>query len=451
MNNIIINSKKIKEALEGKDIDFLQELITTCHPVDIAESLRYLSTDDVNIFLSHLTLDKQAEVISYFTADKFKEVSLFLGSDRLALIFNSMSHDDRVHLLKLLPSDFCDEVVRLMAKSEREDVVKLLSYGEESVGAIMTTDYAVLYPQLTVEEALEKLRQEVFSTETINRVFVINESRHIVGTLKLAQIISAKRGLQIRDIMDETIVAIKVDDTPEHAAKMIAKYDMVALPVIDEQFRLCGIVTYDDAMDILQQEATEDFHHLGMVSHMPGNLTDSSSWSLYRRRVGWLVLLVFGNIFSGAGIAYFEDTIATYVALVFFLPLLIDSGGNAGSQSATIMVRALATGEVVLRDWGKMIGKEIFVALGLGLTMALAVSILGVVRGGYEIAFVVSTTMILVVIVGSLIGMSLPFILSRFNLDPASASAPLITSIADALGVLIYFAIATAVLGVGAA
>ncbi|MFN4271572.1 MAG: magnesium transporter [Aliihoeflea sp.] len=204
-------------------------------------------------------------------------------------------------------------------------------------------------------------------------------------------------------------------------ARKIARYDMLALPVVDADGRI----------------------RVGTVSNLATNLSDATVFMLYRARIVWLVLLVFGNIFSGAGIAYFEDTIEAYLALVFFLPLIIDSGGNAGSQSATLMVRALATGDVKLTDWGSMIGREVMVALGLGLTMALAVSVIGVFRGGPEIAMVVSSSMVLIDIVGSVIGMSLPFILSRFNLDPATASAPLVTSIADASGVLIYFFIAT--------
>lgn len=210
---------------------------------------------------------------------------------------------------------------------------------------------------------------------------------------------------------------------------------------------MVGIVTADDAMDVAQDEATEDFHKsggsLGRVAH---SIKDASVGVLYRNRVFWLVLLVFGNVFSGAGIAYFEDLIAANVVLVFFLPLLIDSGGNAGSQAATLMVRALATGDVVLRDWASMLGRELVVAGLLGLTMALAVSTIGFVRGGLSIALVVALTMQVIVIVGSVIGMSLPFLLSRFNADPASASSPLITTIADGAGVVIYFYIASRLL-----
>jgi len=204
----------------------------------------------------------------------------------------------------------------------------------------------------------------------------------------------------------------------------------------------------DAALKAQQREATEDFHKGASITNHVGNLRDATLGLLYRKRVLWLVVLVFGNLFSGAGIAAFEETIAAHIALVFFLPLLVGSGGNAGAQSATLMVRGLATGDVVMRDWWRMLGREFGVALALGATMAIAVAALGVLRGGPQIALIVASSMVLIVLLGSLIGMSLPFLLSRFKLDPATASGPLITSIADAAGVLVYFGIATQVLGI---
>ncbi len=201
-------------------------------------------------------------------------------------------------------------------------------------------------------------------------------------------------------------------------------------------------------LEVQRREATEDFHKGASITSHIGNLRHATLGLLYRKRVFWLVLLVFGNLFSGAGIAAFEETIAAHIALVFFLPLLVDSGGNAGAQSATLMVRGLATGEVVMRDWWRMLGREFAVALLLGCTMAVAVASLGVLRGGPQIALIVASSMVVIVLVGSLIGMSLPFLLSRFKLDPATASGPLITSIAEAAGVVVYFGFATQVLGI---
>lgn len=228
---------------------------------------------------------------------------------------------------------------------------------------------------------------------------------------------------------------------------MMRRYDLPALPVVDSDGVLVGIVTFDDVFDVAEAEATEDFHRSAAVSPLRGSYHEAGIGVLYRRRIGWLLTLVFVNIFSGAAIAAFEETIAAAVVLVFFLPLLIDSSGNAGSQAATLMVRALAMGEVRLKDWGRLLGKEVLVAALLGLTMGLAVAVIGVARGGPEVALVVALAMTLVVLVGSTIGTVLPFLLSRCKLDPATASAPLITSLSDIAGVLIYFSLASWLLG----
>jgi magnesium transporter len=228
---------------------------------------------------------------------------------------------------------------------------------------------------------------------------------------------------------------------------MIGRYDLTALPVVDSDGVLVGIVTVDDVLDVAEEEATEDFHRVGSVGPIRGSLRDARLPTLYRRRIGWLLVLVFVNLLSGAGIAYYQDTIAATVALVFFLPLLIGSAGNAGAQASTLMVRAMATGDVDAGDWLRLLGRELAVAMALGLTMALAVSVIGVFRAGSDVATVVAVTMVAVVVVGSLVGMSLPFLLDRLGLDPATASAPLVTSIADIAGVLVYFALASWYLG----
>jgi len=309
----------------------------------------------------------------------------------------------------------------------------------------MTSDYAVLTAELTTGEALQKLREEALDQETIYRTYIIDSDRQLVGSVRLQDLFLAPSKARVADVMERNTHAVTVTDDQEQVAQQVARYDLLALPEVDAEGRLVGIVTHDDAMDVIQEEATKDFHRVG-ASKMVRNMRDASVFMLYRARIVWLILLVFGNIFSGADIAYFEDTITAYVALVFFLPLLIYSGSNAGSQSATLMVRALATGQVWLNDWSWMIGREVLVALLMGLSMAAAVSVIGIFRAGPESALVVALSMVIIVIVGSVISMLLPLALTKLNLDPATASAPLVTSTADAAGVLIYFAIATAFL-----
>lgn len=275
---------------------------------------------------------------------------------------------------------------------------------------------------------------------------MIDRERKLLGSVRLQDLITAPTQARVADLMKTCPYTIRVDDDEEEAARRIARYDVIALPVVDADNRLVGIITHDDATDVMQAGATEDFHRVGTVTHLESGVGSASIPMLYRARIVWLMLLVFGSIFSGAGIAHFEDTIAANLTLMFFLPILISSGGNAGSQSATLMIRALATGEVGISDWTRVLGRELILAILLGLSMAGAIAVLGVVRGDLQIALIISLSMTLIVIVGSLIGMLLPFVLSRFRLDPAKASTPLVTSIADATGVLIYFSIANVIL-----
>ena len=319
-------------------------------------------------------------------------------------------------------------------------------YEAGTVGSIMTSAYLVLGAAQTIAEALQTIRIEAPSMTTIYQAYVLDSNQRLVGAVSLRDLLLADPAMKIEQIMATEVVYSNAQAPRTEATQQIAEYDLVAVPVVDEEGRMVGIVTHDDALDVTEEESTEDQLKLGAVAGIALSLKDASITALYRTRVGWLLVLVFANIFSGAGIAHFEDLIESMVVLVFFLPLLVDSGGNAGSQSATLMVRALATGKVVAKDWLQMLGKEFLVSLLLGISMAIAVSMIGYFRGGMDIALIVSLTMVTIVIVGSVIGMSLPFLLTRFKMDPASASAPLVTSICDGVGVLIYFNIASAFL-----
>ena len=311
----------------------------------------------------------------------------------------------------------------------------------------MTSEYVALRPFFSVRQALEKMRLEAPDKETIYYAYVIDEKRRLLGFVSLKDLILARHDTLIEDLMYRELITATVDETQEEVARKLAKYDLIAIPVTNGDEALVGIVTFDDAHDVSETEATTDFHRMGSVALIKTSLREASIRLLVKKRLPWLLILVFMNIFSGAGIAYFEETIAAAVALVFFLPLLIDSGGNAGSQSATLMVRAFAVGDVRLKDWLQLLGKEIGGALTIGLGMGAAVSLVGLYRGGPDIAIVVAISMVIVVLVGSLIGMSLPFLLIRLGLDPATSSAPLVTSLADMAGVIIYFSIATWYLG----
>ncbi len=436
----------LREAIASADDAQIQAALDELQPADIAEFVRHEDTETTLRLISYLPIEDRADTIAYLEFSDQLEIARSLDENSLARLFMHMNSDERADLFNGLDQERQETILRRLARDEREDLRKLSSYEEGTAGAIMTSEYAVIPVNCTVEQALAHLRATAPDAETIYQVYLLDDQHRIAGTVSLRELILSRSTTPIAELMTTDVLSVGVDTPQEEVARLIARYDLLALPIVNGGDRMVGIVTYDDAMDVAEAEATEDIHKGATIGKMTESLRGASMLTLYRKRAGWLVLLVFGQLFSGMGIAYYENTIATYIALIFFLPLLVGSSGNAGSQAATLMVRGLATGDVRMKDWGRLLGKEVLVATALGLTMAAAVSMLAVYRGGYEIAIVVSLSMIAVVVVGSLIGMSLPFVLSRFNLDPATASAPLVASIADAAGVLVYFGIATAIL-----
>ncbi|WP_031388114.1 magnesium transporter [Desulfonatronum thiodismutans] len=451
MNKATIFTTISKYLAENRDQE-TREFCDSLHPMDLAAYLPSFPRKEQLRILEIIGSEIAADIVCRLDHDEQSQLSKAMPDRQLAEIMNHMPSDDRVDLFKRLPEDRGETVLGLMAKVEREDIRKLGSYAEGTAGAIMTSEYVTLTPDMTVQQALEKVRLEAPDKETIYTIYVIDAQRRLLGAVSLRNLITAKPAMHVHEIMQEKPVHVHAGEDQEEVARKLNKYDLLAIPVINGNEALAGIVTFDDVHDVMVEETTEDFHKMGGLGHKapPGlasiNMRDASFWMMFSKRIPWLLILVFMNIFSGAGIAYFEDTIEAVIALVFFLPLLIDSGGNAGSQAATLMVRALATGKAKLSDWFHLLGREVLVSAALGLSMGLAVSMIGIFRAGPEVAVVVAMTMVCTVLFGSVVGMSLPFILSKLRMDPATASAPLITSIADIGGVLIYFSIATFVL-----
>ncbi|MFG6176345.1 magnesium transporter [Halomonas sp. THAF12] len=437
-------------ALEIDDRERLGSLLPELRSADIAEILQDLLEDEdalrARALLDCLPLERQASVIGHLHGEEQLAFTSGMGDDRLQAMLEEMGADERADLFKVLDDDRREALLRRMAHQEREELKRLASYEEGTAGALMTSDYVAIPAGMTVSRAMMRVRQTAPDAETVYQLYVIDPEGRLAGTMSLRQLMVARPGARVDDLMIHDVIHTTVDTPQEEVARIVARYDLLALPVVDETRRLVGIVTHDDALDVVESEATEDIHKGMSIGALEDGVSRVPLWSLYRKRVTWLVLLVFGNLLSGAGIAHYEATISAQVALVFFLPLLIGSGGNAGAQAATLMVRGMATGDVGVRDWGKLLGRELLVAGSLGLTMALAVAPIGVLRGGEAVALVVAISMIAIVLFGSLLGMCLPFLLDRLGWDPATASAPLVTTLIDASGVLIYFSIATLVL-----
>ncbi|HON17951.1 MAG TPA: magnesium transporter [Salinivirgaceae bacterium] len=424
--------KKLKVELQKYDAVQIAELIETLEDNNDVIVFRLLAREQAKEVFQILEPDKQEDIIEQLA----KNVRIITS------LLNDLDPDDRTALFEELPGKITQRLIQLLSPEERQIAVRLLGYPEESIGRLMTPEYVAVKPYFTINQALNHIRKWGKNSETLNVIYVVDDQWKLIDDIRIKEIILADPEQKISDIMDNRFVALSAFDDQEVAIKTFQDYDRVALPVIDTNGILLGIVTVDDVMDIAEEESTEDFHKFGSFSDAVTSPLKASVIHLFQKRISWLVILVFMNVFSGAAISNFESLISSVVSLVFFLPLLIDSGGNAGSQSATLMVRALATGDVELSDWYRLILKELLVSLLLGIAMALAVSTVAYFRSP-EIIYVVAAAMVLNVITGSVIGMVLPFIFTKLKFDPATASAPLITSIADICGVIIYFSIAT--------
>jgi len=449
MNKVILK-EKIHRFLDGRNASEIKLLFEELHPSVTAEVLEAFTPADIEFVLELLTPRKRAELFGFFAPERQLSLIAEIDEKMATEVITYLSHDERVDLLGELPEDRREALVKKLAQKEREDVLRLESYDEGTIGSIMTSDYVALSLEMSASQALDKIRSEASDAETIYYAYVIDSERHLKGVVSLKQLILAKPNAQVEAMMRSGLITLHTRAPVEEAVRELRKADLIALPVLDRHGKMVGIVTHDDVHDVQEEEATEDFHRMAAAPGLKTlNMRSASVWQMLQKRLPWLLVLVFANIFSGAGIAYFEDTIEAVLALVFFLPLLIDSGGNAGSQAATLMVRALAVGDVRMRDWFYFLRKEVGISLAMGLAMGLAVAAIAAFRAP-EVGVVVAMTMTCTVLVGSMIGMMLPFILTRLKLDPATASAPLITSLADIAGVLIYFSIATWYLGIGA-
>ncbi len=437
---------ELAELVEGRDWPGLRARLARLPVQDVAALMPDLTREQRVPLFRLLPRRRSAEVFSYLGPEQQDELIADLTNEETRRLLGHLPPDDRTALLQELPAEVTRRLLGLLSPAALRQARELLGYPPESVGRLMTPDYIAVQPQWTVARALKAIRAGARRGEPANVIYVVDAQGRLLGAVDLRRFILASPHTAVRRLVGGSPVQLSAFEDREAAVRAIQHYDLAAVPVVDSEGVLLGIVTVDDVMDVAEAEATEDFHKMGTVGALKGGVREASPWLLYRSRVSWLVLLVFANLLTGLGIAYYEATIEAVIALVFFMPLIVASGGNAGAQASTLMVRAIATGEARPQDLAHLLAKETAVSAALGVTMGLAIWGVGAIQGGTEIGIAVALSMVCVVVVGSLFGMVLPFLLHRLRLDPAAASAPLVTSIADILGVLIYLAIATAIL-----
>lgn len=434
------------ELVASGDQPGLKAALNAMPSADVAEYLdEHFEVYNTLALMELMDAEQQAEVFGYLRPAHQQELASHMELSLLAKLFQDMSSDERADVYALLDIKLQDALMRRMARSEREDLLRLASYEEGTVGSVMTSDYAAIPEGISVEEALKKLRQSAPEKESIYQVYVVNKKHKLMGVASLRQLLTATPHEMIDDLMTRDVVTINPDMPQSEAARIISRYDLIAIPAVTDDNLLVGMVTFDDAMDVVEEEDTDTMHKSATVGKLEVSLSEATAVTLYSKRIPWLVLLVFASIFSGAAIMYYEDIFMTYAPLMFFLPLLIASGGNSGSQTATLVIRAIATGDIGKGDGLRLFAKELLVSAMLGVSMAVAVMLVAYFRSP-DIMLVAGLSMFSIVMIGSLVGLLLPFLLKLLGWDPATASTPLVTTIADVAGVVIYFAIATAIL-----
>jgi len=437
---------EIKSLIDRHQWRALAETLRDWPEPEIADLLLSLQTSERVLLFRSLPRKRAADIFSHLDYDDQDAFLKELSAEDTRHLLAHLSPDDRTALLEELPAEVTQRLMKLLSPEDLAEARQLLGYPEESVGRLMTPDYIAVRPEMTISEALAHIRKTGRDSETFNLIYVTDERGTLLDSLRVRRLILADPDVRVASIMDGKFVSLSAFDDREMAVQMIQRYDLYALPVVDSEGVLLGIVTVDDVLDVAEEEATEDFHKWGAVAPLETPYSQAPAAFLYRKRVGWLTILIGVNLISARIIDRYEPYLNEFFVLFFFAPLLIASGGNTGAQSATLMVRGLATGDLDMGRWRRAFGKELLVGAMLGLTTGLLTFLLGVYRGGIQIGLVAGLSMLSIVMVANLIGVVLPFTLVKAKLDPAVASSPLITSMMDAIGLFIYFAIATAFL-----
>ncbi len=441
-------SPEILELIEAKNWNVLKELLPTLESADIAELINRIPLPEDRVFVFRLLpKDTAADSFSEMTAELQEDLVAQLTNAQIKQVLTNLDPDDRTHFFEEMPPAVTRRLLDLLSVQDRKETLELLGYPEHSVGRLMTPDYVAVKKEWSIAQALDHIRKIGKAVENFDTVYVIDNRWKLLDSINLRDIVLAQETDTVDSVMDDNFISLSAFDDQEKAVYYLDHYGAALLPVVDSAGILLGSVTFDDVFDVAREETTEDIHKSASVAPLETSYPRTGIFELYAKRIVWLVVLVFVNTLSGAAIAGFETLIQQVTALVFFLPLIIGSSGNAGSQAATLIVRAMAMHEVEAKNWWRLVLKDLAVSCFLGLTMGAAVSVLGILRGGYMMGLAVALSMISVVVIGSLLGTIIPFFLRLLRIDPATASSPLITSISDILGVLIFFSISSLIIG----
>ncbi len=436
---------KIKELLNEKKYHEIRETLQDLNEADIAEIIETIENrDDVVRVFRLLSKDNAADVFAYIPVEYEQMIIESLTAREIGQVMNDLYSDDAVDMLEEMPASVVKKILAATDSETRQDINNLLKYPEDSAGSLMTVEFANLRTYMDVMDALKKIRSTGIDKETINVCYVTDPQKHLLGIVTLRQLILADPEDKIKDLMDENVITVHTLDDQEEVAKQFQKYDFEAMPVVDNENRLVGIITVDDVMDIIEEEATEDIEMMAAITPTDQPYTKTTVWETYKKRIPWLMLLMISASITGKIIQGFESALSACVVLTSFIPMLMDTGGNCGSQASVSIIRALSLDEVEFRDLPLIVWKEIKVSLIVGLTLAVAnfIKIMLIDQTTVLVAFVVCITLFVTIVVAKFVGCSLPVIASKIGFDPAVMASPFITTIVDALSLIVYFNVA---------
>ena len=447
--------------IEARDFAALREVFREWPPADVAEVILDLPEDEQVIIFRVLPHDLAADVFEYLDLDAQQKLLRAMAHEQVVGILNEMAPDDRTALLEELPSAAARQLIRLLTPEERRIATALLGYPEDSVGRLMTPDFIAVHEGWTVQQVLDYVREHGRDSETLNFVYVVDDRGKLIDDVRMREFLLRPLTAKVTDIRDQTFGALNVTDSQQDALNVFRKYDRAALPVVDSNGVLVGIVTADDMLDVAEEEATEDIQKFGGMEALEEPYMRIPLWRMVRKRAGWLIILFLGEMLTATAMANYQEELAKALVLALFLPLIVSSGGNSGSQASTLMIRAMALGEVTLRDWWRVMGREIQAGLALGAILGA----IGVLRVGAWaiigeqylhrqpygahwplVAITVGIALVGVVLWGTLSGSMLPFLLRRIGADPATSSAPFVATLVDVTGLIIYFSIALVIM-----
>lgn len=439
----------IQKLISEKNYSEIKKNLDNLNIVELSDLLNEFNSSELILIFRLLPKGRAADVFSYLSNEHQEVIINAITDVETKNLFNELYFDDMIDIIEEMPANVVKKILKNTNPNDRKLINQFLNYPDNSAGSIMTTEYIDLKKDMKVSEAIKKIRRTVEDSENIYTCYVTSKSRKLEGIIFLKDLITSPDDTIIEDIMDRNFVSVTTGDDQEKVADLMRKHDLIILPVVDVENRLLGIITIDDVMDVMDKEATEDFHKMAGIAPVEESYLKTSAFTMAKQRIMWLIVLMVSATFTGRIIKSYQDVLQSVVILAAFIPMLMDTGGNAGAQSSTIVVRALALGEISTKNAFKVLKKEFFISVIVAIVLATInfLRLIILTKVDLNIALTVSITLVFVVILSKIIGTSLPIVAKTFKLDPAIMAGPLITTILDAITLSIYFYFATLFLG----